>query len=91
MDWTTGLDYWTVWERHNDPAEFVFRVMEPKFNFLGLEARFLCSHMNIGDFDDHENLNTHPCYNACLLFQQLYHFIAMFCVSFTCSIQVTII
>ena len=78
----SGLDHWTMWEGHNYPAEFIFRVME---------AGFLSSHVRIGDFDDHENLNICPCYNAYLLFRQLYHFIAaMFRLSFTGSIHVTI-
>ena len=52
MHWTTGpgLDYWTG-------------LLELKFKFFGFRGRFLSSHMSIGDFDDHENLNTHPYYH----------------------------
>ena len=38
-DWTIGLDYWTVWERHYNPARFVVRVVEPKFKFIGFRDR----------------------------------------------------
>ena len=79
-----------MWEGHN-PTAFIFRVMEPKFKFFGgLVAGFLSSYVSTGDFDNHENLTICPYYNACLLFRQLYHFIAIFCLSFTCSVQVTV-
>ena len=34
-----GLEYWTVREGHNNPAGFIFRVMEPKFKFFGFMGR----------------------------------------------------
>ena len=57
MDGTTGLDYCTVWEGHNIPAGFVFRVVEPKFKFSGIGIRSKvpkqpCEHWR---FDDLEN------------------------------------
>ena len=54
LDHWTGLDYWTVWEGHNNPAEFLFRVMELKFKVLGSGAGHLSSYMSVGNFDNHE-------------------------------------
>ena len=47
-------------------------------SFSGLGAGFVSSHVIVADFDDYENLNIHSYYNACLLFRQMYPFIAMF-------------
>ena len=101
LDWTTGLDWtglhvldWTTGLCGKDiitPQDSYLGLRNRSSSFGGLGAGFLIvsSHVSIGDFDDHENLNILPYYNTCLLFRQLHHFIAMFCLSFTCSIQVT--
>ena len=34
VDWTTGLDYWTMWERNNKPADFICRLVGLKFKFF---------------------------------------------------------
>ena len=87
LDWTTGLCAKDI----ITPQDSYLGLWNRSSSFGGLGAGFLIisCHVSIGDFDNHENLNIHSYYNTCLLFRQLYHFIAMFCLSFTCSIQVT--
>ena len=84
VNWTNGLDTTGLFH-----AGFVFGVLEAKFKFLFfvLGAGFLSSHVNVGDIDDHENLNIQLYYSVCLLYRQLDHFIAMFCLSFTGPVE----
>ena len=56
MDWTTGLDYWTVWAEHT-LQYFYLGLLNRSSSFLGLGLGFLNSQLSIDDLDDSENIS----------------------------------